>query len=440
MTSMRRTLLLWLSAGLLAAVAVAAALVYLKARDEANALFDYQMRQMAASMPSQLLGPLAGRRPFGLDVDEDVVIQIWDRDGLRIYYSHEHPSLPTRIRLGFETVQTERGEWRVYSVQNGAATLQVAQPMSARRALARRMALRTVAPLLLALPLLAWLVWLAVGRSLAPMRRVARELQARDAASTAVIGTEGLPEEIRPLVGALNELLGRLGRVLALQRNFVADAAHELRTPLTALKLQIGLARRAPDDAGREAALRDLERGVDRTAHLVGQLLTLARLEPGAEVPMRRERVDLGEIAAGVVAEREPGAALRGIDLGIDLGVDRDAACPVAADPAALAILVGNLVDNAIRHTPEGGTIDLRVECDGRHASLVVEDTGPGIPEEDLERVFDRFYRGAGGPSEGSGLGLAIVRRIADAHGARVSLANRPEGGLRASVRFEKVP
>ncbi len=436
MTSIRRTLLLWLSAGLLAAVAVAAALVYLKARDEANELFDYQMRQMAASMPSQVLGPLAGHRPFGLDIDEDVVIQIWDRDGLRIYYSHEHPSLPSQVRLGFETVQTSRGQWRVYSVQNGPTTLQIAQPMSARRALARKMALRTVVPLLLALPVLAWLVWLAVGRGLAPMRRVARELQARDAAAMTAIGTQAIPEEIRPLVGALNELLGRLDRVLVLQRNFVADAAHELRTPLTALKLQIGLVRRARDDAERAAALSDLERGVDRTAHLVQQLLTLARLEPGAQAPMRLERVDLREVVAGVVAEREPGAAQRGIDLGID----GDAACPVVADAAALAVLAGNLVDNAIRHTPRGGRIDLRLESTGRQATLVVEDSGPGIPEAELSRVFDRFYRGQGGTAEGSGLGLAIVRRIADAHQAQVELANRPEGGLRVTVRFEGAP
>jgi two-component system OmpR family sensor kinase len=432
MTSIRRTLLLWLTAGLLAAVAAATVLVYMNASDEAGALFDYQMRQMAAAMPSQGVGPLAGDRPFGIDVDEDVVIQIWDREGLRIYYSHERPNLPTRARLGFETVQTARGAWRVYTVQSGATTLQVAQPMSARRTLARKMALRTVAPLLLALPVLVWLVWLAVGRGLAPVRRVARELQSRDAAAMTPIGTEALPEEIRPLVRALNELLERLDRVLVVQRNFVADAAHELRTPLTALKLQIALARRSRDDAERAAAFADLERGVDRTTHLVAQLLTLARLEPGAEASLRRERVDLRDVVAQVVAERAPGAAQRGVDLGI-VG---DAACPVVGDPSALAVLVANLVDNAIRHTPSGGSVDTRLDCAGERATLIVEDTGPGIPDDEIGRVFDRFFRGHGAGAGGSGLGLAIVKRIADANGASIELANRPEGGLRATARF----
>jgi two-component system OmpR family sensor kinase len=231
-------------------------------------------------------------------------------------------------------------------------------------------------------------------------------------------------------------LLERLDRVLVVQRDFVADAAHELRTPLTALKLQIALARRSRDDAERAAAFADLERGVDRTTHLVSQLLTLARLEPGAEAALRRDRVDLRDVAAQVVAERAPGAAQRGVDLGI-VG---DAACPVVGDPSALTVLVANLVDNAIRHTPSGGSVDTRLECAGSRATLIVEDTGPGIPDNEISRVFDRFFRGHGAGAGGSGLGLAIVKRIADAHGASIELANRPEGGLRATARFAAAP
>lgn len=431
MTSIRATLLRWLSAGVLLAIAVAASLVYVQARDEANELFDYQMRQMAQSMPPQPFGPLAGGRLFGYDVGEDVVIQIWDRNGLRVYQSHEQASLPDRARLGFATVATPRGEWRVFSAQLGATIVQVAQPMSARQALARRVALRTVAPLLLVLPVLGWLVWLSIGRGLAPVARIAGEVQSRHAESMAPIDTTGLPQEVLPLAEALNDLLGRLERALAMQRDFVADAAHELRSPLAALKLQVGLAARARDGEARAAALADLDRGVERAAHLVQQLLTLARHEPGGGTTPALAPVDLAEIAALVVTEREPAASAKGVDLGLV----SEGECVLTGEREGLHALAGNLVDNAIRYTPGGGTIDVRVARDGDDVVLEVIDTGPGIPAKELERVFDRFYRVPGGGA-GSGLGLAIVRRIADEHGARVEIANRPQGGLRASVRF----
>jgi two-component system OmpR family sensor kinase len=207
------------------------------------------------------------------------------------------------------------------------------------------------------------------------------------------------------------------------QREFVADAAHELRTPLTALQLQVQLARRARSDEERQAAFADLEAGLKRATHLVQQLLTLARQEPeAADEPPRT--VDLAALAAQVVGEYAPLAATRGIDLGL---AHADAVSVFGHD-ASLRALLANLVDNAVRYTPGGGQVDVTVRHDGDRAVLAVRDTGPGVPAEERERVFDRFYRREGTGVDGSGLGLAIVKAIAERHGATIALEDGPGG------------
>lgn len=432
MKSIRNKLLLWLCAGLSAGILAAAGLLYLQARDAANQIFDYQMKQLAASLPRQAFGPLSPGRSRQPDTERDIVIQIWSDNGLRIYHSHERLALPERAELGFSTINTRSGLWRVYSAQQGTTVVQVAQPLSARRGVAADMALRTVAPLLLLFPFLGALVWVTVGRGLAPVRRVATEVQSRDAASLAPIADAGLPQEIQPLTHALNDLLSRLDHALDAQRAFVADAAHELRTPLTALKLQIQLAERAAGEGERAAAFAELKQGFERAMRLVQQLLTLARQEPGASRTVR-EPVDLAALARSVVSELAPGAALRGIDVGVVTG----AAANIAADPDALRILLNNLVENAIRYTPDGGRVDVGVDAAADALSVRVQDTGPGIPPQELGRVFDRFYRVPGTQVPGSGLGLAIVKRIADAHGAKATLTNTGNG-LCAEVTFPR--
>ncbi|MFW6073785.1 ATP-binding protein [uncultured Ralstonia sp.] len=432
MQSIRKTLLWWLSGGLLAGIVAATVLIYAQARQEANALFDYQMQQVAAALPSQWIEP----PPPALAAiarDDDVVIRIWDDSGRSLYLSHARPDLPDRAELGFSDVVTPEGQWRVYSVAFGPAVVQIAQPYSARHEVAARMALRTVAPLLILLPLLGWLVWLAVGRGLSPLGTVARQVQARDAAALSPLPTHGLPDEIRPLTTALNDLLVRLGDALAHQRAFVADAAHALRTPLAALKLQLQVADRAQNDDERRTALADLHRGVERMIRLVGQLLTLARQEPGA-ADTQRGTVALDAIAADVVAEMAPAALHKHIDLGIDV---ESQPATISGNADALRVLLVNLVDNAICCCPEGARIDVSTAStsDGG-AQLVVEDNGPGIPAGERERVLDRFYRPAQAPTGGSGLGLAIVREIAQAHDAALALEEREGGGLRVVLRF----
>ncbi|MDF3834329.1 ATP-binding protein [Cupriavidus basilensis] len=452
MRSIQRTLLWWLALGLLAGIAIATALIFGQARQEANALFDYQMKQVAAALPSQFANPVMPSfgpvEPPGAAVapgdslfhsDEDVVIHIWDGSGRSLYLSHAHPSLPPRAELGFSNVRTDEGEWRIYSVQLGPAVVQIAQPMSARNELAARMAMRTVAPLLLLLPLIGWLVWIAVGRGLRPLREIAAEVRERDANALAPLAVSRMPDEIAPLTLALNQLLARLSHAIDTQRAFVADAAHALRTPLAALQLQVQLVERADSAEARQEAVGKLRQGLERLTHMVAQLLTLARQEPGAALPSH-EAVDLRVLAGTVVAEMTQAALDRHIDLGLDAGPGPVAVC---GDVDALRILLTNLIDNALRYVPAGGRVDVQAcripAAQGRAGAdtveLVVRDDGPGIPAAERERVFDRFYRVPEAPTGGSGLGLAIVAEIAQTHGARVSLEDAAPG-LRVRVVF----
>ncbi|MGH2929947.1 MAG: ATP-binding protein, partial [Solirubrobacteraceae bacterium] len=312
--------------------------------------------------------------------------------------------------------------------------VQVAQPMSVRRHEAAQLALRTLAPFALLMPLLGLLVWLVVGHALQPLQRLARAVKARRVNALEPLSDERLPEEVQPLVGSLNDLLGRLTAALDRERAFMADAAHELRTPLTALHLQLGALARAGTETERAEAMDKLAQGVQRAIRLVEQMLALARQEPRAE-PVRT-RFALDELSREVVAELVPLADARRIDL----GVSEAQSVLVQGDRDSVATLIRNLVDNAVRYTREGGRVDVSVERSAAapaQALVKVVDDGPGIAREERERVFDRFYRKPGTRSPGSGLGLAIVQAIAAAHGATVTLGEGPDGrGLAVTVAF----
>lgn len=434
MTSIRQRLLVGLLAVVLCGGLIAAFGVYLQARREANELFDYQLRQMALSLRDQAFDPFAAAAPPDIGADFDFVIQVWGRDGVRLYYSHPHPGLPNRARLGYETVAAPDGQWRVFSLQQRGLTFQVAQPMRVRNELAATAAFRTLTPFLLLLPALGLLVWFTVGHGLRPLDAMARAVKARTPTALQPLPDSGVPLEIQPLVAALNDLLRRLDRTLGAQRQFVADAAHELRTPLTALGLQIQLAERAATAEERAAAFATVKQGLTRAAHLIDQLLTLARQEPDVTEPPAGN-VDLNELARQVIAEHMLLAASKSIDL----GMGRGEAATVSGDRDGLHIMLRNLVDNAVRYTPAGGKIDVSVFAGPEGPVLEVTDSGPGIAPADRARVFDRFYRGAGQEVSGSGLGLAIVNNIAERHHARVVLAEGPGGrGLAASVVFPR--
>ena len=432
MTSIRRRLLAGLLAVVFCAGLIAAFGVYLQARREANELFDYQLKQMALSLRDQTFDPFAATAPPDIGGDFDFVIQVWGRDGVRLYYSQPHPGLPNRARLGYETVATPDGQWRVFSLQQRGLTFQVAQPMSVRNELAATAAFRTLTPFLLLLPALGLLVWFTVGRGMRPLEAMARAVKARTPTALQPLPDGGVPLEIQPLVAALNDLLRRLDRTLGAQRQFVADAAHELRTPLTALQLQIQLAERAATPEERAAAFATVKEGLMRSAHLIDQLLTLVRQEPDVTEPPAGD-VDLNDLARQVIAEHTLLAASKAIDL----GMGRGEAGTVSGDRDGLHIMLRNLVDNAVRYTPAGGRIDVSVFSGPEGPVLEVTDSGPGIAPADRTRVFDRFYRGADQEVPGSGLGLAIVKNSAERHHARVTLVEGPGAkGLSASVIF----
>ncbi len=431
--SIRARLTLSLLGGLAVAAAVIGAITYHNVLREAETLFDYQLRQMALSLRDQ--GEIApGAAAAFNDPDLDFVVQIWRIDGRSVYASRDHRALPTRAVLGYADLQAEGGgRWRTFAVAAGERVIQVAQPLTVRRNLAADAALRGVWPLVGAAPLLAAGLWALVERLLRPLSRLARQVGERDAAALGALPEDGLPDEVAPLVHSLNQLLARLGAALDSQRAFVADAAHELRSPLTALKLQAQLIERAPDAASRREAQAALVAGVDRATRLVAQLLALARSEPGAAQPPL-EPVALLPLARQVLADTAPLAQSRGSRLELNApGLADDTT--LAADPAALAVLLRNLVDNALRYTPAGGRVVVTLQREASQWTLQVDDSGPGIAAADRERVFERFVRGDyTGAETGSGLGLAIVEAIARRHGGQISLDDAPLGGLRARV------
>ncbi|WP_300455047.1 ATP-binding protein [Accumulibacter sp.] len=436
MTSIRRQLLLALLSAMTLTTLLGALATYRTARDEANAMFDYQLRQLALSFRDPAVQS-GHSRQFEIDDDApDVSIQIWQADGTRIYLSHPRQDLPPQVPLGFATIDTGRGRWRVFGLQQAGQTIQVAQALNVRDQLALAAALRTVAPFLLMLPMLGVLIWVLVGRGLRPLAAVARAVTTRTAVALDPLPTSGAPVEVQGLLQALNDLLARLQRALETQREFIADAAHELRTPLAALSLQLQLAERASDAVARADAFAELRRGIERATHSVQQLLTLARQEPRAgERPLTP--VPLADLVATVVADQLPLAEARQIDLGVR-PTERSGVVTGEAD--ALLILVSNLVDNAIRYTPPGGTVDVAAGEDDSGPFVEVCDSGPGIPPEERERVFDRFYRRAQTDEPGSGLGLAIVQTIAGRHRAQVLLGDAKLGGVRARVQFSRPP
>jgi len=430
MTSLRLRLLVGLLILVVVVSALAGLLTYRRVLDETSTLFDYQLRQMALSLRNQI--SIAPRLELPPDQgDSDFVVQIWDPFGTRVYLSR--PGLPmlNRATLGFDDLKLQGERWRVFSLQTIDGVIQVAQPWRVRERLAGEAALRVALPLLFLLPLMAAAVAWIVGRSLLPLRRVTAEVQRRDAYSLAPIAAHDLPQEVAPLIAELNRLLVRLADAFDAQRAFVADAAHELRSPLTALNLQLHLLTRAPDEAARSEAGGKLGAAIERATHLVEQLLTLARHEPDA-ARGSLQTLALDEAARAGVADAHPLAAARATDVSLEAPQRVE----VVGDADALRILIRNLVDNAVRYSPANGTVKVRVGADATGATLVVDDSGPGIPPAERERAFDRFYRRGGTVEGGSGLGLAIVKAIASRHGATVTLGESPLGGLRVTVGF----
>jgi two-component system OmpR family sensor kinase len=396
------------------------------------------LRTVALSVPATVgsSNALARRTPdFAGLADDRLFIEVWDDVGQSVYKSLDGIDVP-RYPPGLRTVERDEYHWRVFGVQEGNRFVQVAQPVSVREDLARHLALRTLWPLALFLPVIVLIVLFVVGRGLAPIGSISRALATRSFDSLDPLRLDGrMPVELKPLVDALNDLLHRLNVASQSQRTFVADAAHELRSPLAALKLQLQAAERDGSLVGSKQTFDRIEGRLNRLIHLVHQLLTMARED--AQRSAHVEPVSLRRLCERAVGDFSMLAEARQIDLGLEFNPSRDAddAYKVSAEPAGIEVLLNNLIDNAIRYTPRGGKVDVILKHDGDRIGLCVSDSGPGIPDAERERVFDRFYRSAGNKEHGSGLGLAIALKIAQRHQATLSIDNNENGtGLRVTL------
>jgi two-component system sensor histidine kinase TctE len=316
----------------------------------------------------------------------------------------------------------------------GAVQIQVAERITVRDEFARQIILRMVLPQAVLILLAAFAVWYGVGRGLAPLSSLRQEIESRSHRDLSALSEEQAPQEVQPLIHAMNDLLARLGAAISAQQRFIADAAHQLRTPIAGLKTQMELALRQSQLADVQATLRQLQTATERSTRLVNQLLSLARAEPGGGRGRAAERLDLARLAREATTEWVPVALSRRIDLGYD---GEDETAWIEGDALLLREMLGNLLDNAIRYTAAGGQVTVRVSGGPQGSALSVEDNGPGIPGEERARVFERFYRVLGTGAEGCGLGLAIVREIALSHHAEVTLADGAGGrGTLARVVF----
>lgn len=419
--------------------AVQAVIVYRTARAETEAVFDAQMERIALSLTGGLAAAVLGHDPLADDERaRDFIIQIWRADGSMLYRSPSSELLPPQAVLGFSDLHARGARYRVYALQTPLQVIQVAQATASRREMARQLAWRAMLPVLLLAPALMLIVWWVIGRAMAPVERVRAQVAQRRPDDLTLLQGDGLPAELQPLIAEINGLLTRLTAAWTALQHFTADAAHELRSPLAALRLQVQSLQRAPDEAARALATQRLLSGIDRATRLIEQLLVLARLDrddAGAVAPVR---IDLAPLAQAAVEEHRAQAEAAALALALVLPPD-PFDLHVMGQADALAILLRNLIDNAVRATPAGGRVRVQLahEAADARVRLQVDDSGPGIPPDERQRVLDRFYRAPGAPGHGSGLGLAIVHAIAQRHGARLLLDASPDlGGLRMSVAF----
>lgn len=445
--SLRRRLLALLLTGVTLGWAAALALSYQDAHHEIDEIFDANLVQVA-----QLLLALASEYDDDDDIahlpgdfhkyQKKILFQLWNEDGYLLLHSRHAPRDPLTNQTGFSESQDGEGRrWRYFSQWDEEQDLRavVAEDHEVRQELAGDIARRLLVPALLGLPLLAGWIWFAIRQGLAPVAAIAAQVAQREPQNLLPITPSAAPTELRPLLVALNQLLGRIEQALDNERRFTADAAHELRTPLAALAIQAQVATRARDAAERDHALALITASSRRAGHLVEQLLTLARLDPTA--PLTTAPVHLDALAAEVCADQAGTALARDIRLELEDGSDQ----VVAGNTELLRTLLRNLVDNALRYTPSGGQVLVAIDQERDRIRLSVSDSGPGIPPDQRALALKRFHRLAGQEIAGSGLGLSIVARIADLHGARLELGDGLRGasgspGLGVTISFPSAP
>lgn len=435
--SLRFKLSLWLSLTIVIVAAAAGVFSFASAMDEAHDMQDNQLRQtgyLISRLDAVPSSPLARERAGDVDFDARVVVRfLRTASGEPAPKSGRAPEFSSLLSDGLQTVLVGHEQWRVF-VRTNAKGVRVAvgQQTTVRDAAARASAIRTLMPILFLAPVLMLVVWVLVREMFQPLQTLAGELGRRPEHDLGKMNETGVPSEVWPFVMEINELLARMGRAMALQRRFIADAAHELRSPLTAMSLQAERLGAADMPAEARVRLGALIAGLRRTRVLLDQLLTLARTqEPSVAAD---SDVALEQVIKEVLEDLVPLAEEKNIDLGVIGAVDATVRAPLVD----LKVMIKNLVDNAIRYTPEGGRVDITVRRESGSVTLQIDDTGPGIAPEERKRVFDPFYRVLGNGEIGSGLGLAITATVAANIGATIELddACPARKGLRALVRI----
>lgn len=435
MKSIRQRLRLWQVGALIVAAGLEALLTYHLAWGAFNDVRDHSLELIAhavvrhgAPLETSPVPGVGAPQPISTDLGQ-FTTQIWGPDG-RLVYSSARGEGPALQPAGLHRVDWGGEEWRVFTLVEPRQTVQVAVTSADRSARFLGLLPWLLAPLALLVAVMWLLMPAALNRALAPLDTWGRDLRARHEQDLRAVPTQALPDELVPLGDALNALLARVDALLNDQRALLADVAHELNTPLAAVKLQAQLARRSAEtEAQRREAFDELDRGIARAAHLVAQLLQMARLEPGVR-EHHPEPLRLDRLAADAVG----GFSARADERDVDLGLSPSEPLTVLGDPHDLRVLLDNLLDNALRHTPRGSRVDVEVRAEDGLAWLCVGDNGPGIPAGDRERALQRFARLQPGKTTGSGLGLAIVAHIVQRHGGQLRLEDTPGGGLRVRI------
>jgi two-component system sensor histidine kinase QseC len=422
--------LVWLSAALM---------TWVDARHELDELLDGHLAQAAALLVVQQV-----RVDDDTDVEDApslhkyaprVTFQVFQKAQLMTRSANAQSEPLSGTKLGFSTVILKDGaEWRVFGTYDAENDIQVfvGEQTETRSDIVWAVLRNMLVPLVLALPLLGLLPWWAVRQGLAPLRQLSRQLGQRKPQDLEPVVLDNMPAEMKPLVEALNALLERIARMLAFERRFTADAAHELRTPIAAIRAQAQVAMGAgADTTQRQHALQSTLNGCDRATRLVEQLLMLARLEAAPSIPV--SPIDLSALVRRVAVDLAPQA----LNHRQALELEAPDPCAVACDEVLTAVLVRNLIDNALRYSPDGARVCVSVSSEAGHTTLRVDDSGPGMSKQEMARLGERFFRVLGHAQPGSGLGWSIVRRIADVVGAQVQVGRAPLlGGLSVSVRW----
>ena len=452
--SLRVGLLSWLGPVLVVLLTLDAVACYFTALYFANLVYDRWLIDSTRSL-AQTVRSDQGQINFDLPRVALQIVQFDEVD--RIYFkitsTHrgfvagefnlpDDTSVPVDgLRLTDTTVDTRKV--RAVSIRiappqtDDTVTVSIAETLIKRTTLARDILLAMVAPQVALVGIASLLSWLGVSRGLKPLTDLASQIEARDQNNLSPVPQTGLPREARVLAARINDLLGRLGSAIRAQKRFVADAAHQLRTPLAAVMLHAERAQRAPDGTLEREALRALHRSVERAGRMCQQLLALARTDPDATNAVELKPLDLVALARRVGEEWIPRALKRDVDFGL---IVPDTPVWITGDDRLLSELLSNLIDNALRYGSRAGRVSVIVE-DGPHPRLAVQDDGPGIPEEERVRIFERFYRLPGANGDGCGLGLAIVEEIARLHSSTVEVSPGSDArGSHFSVVFGESP